>query len=238
MRLSISALILGVLFSSAVLLLPSAHAAIIDVDIVEFDFTPGDITINVGDTVRWTNQGSIVHTTTSNTMVWDSGSLSTGQQFEFLFTEAGTFAYFCIPHPWMVGSVEVKPALASDTSTISASTGGMVNFTLDGGASLAGRSYALLGTASGTTPGTPLPGGATLPLNQDFVFQFIKGNFNNAFFVNFLGAFDANGQAAATFNIPFPLPAALPPGTTLHFAYTTIVVFDHQSEPLAVSVVQ
>jgi len=42
---------------------------------------------------------------------------------------------------------------------------GVVHFDLDAGVENAGRTYFLLGSLSGTSPGIPLPGGqATLPL--------------------------------------------------------------------------
>ncbi|MBT5206234.1 MAG: hypothetical protein HOM00_03905, partial [Acidimicrobiaceae bacterium] len=30
-----------------------------------------------------------------------------GDSFSHTFTEAGTFDYFCTPHPWMTGTVVV-----------------------------------------------------------------------------------------------------------------------------------
>ena len=48
-------------------------AELSDVAIVDFDFTPAVITITAGSTVRWTNTGSFIHTSTSDTSVWDSG---------------------------------------------------------------------------------------------------------------------------------------------------------------------
>src|SRR6185503_10291584 len=71
--------------------------AIIDVSITSFAFTPPNLTINVGDTVRWTDNGG-THTTTSDTGVWNSGSLSPGQMFSFTFNTTGTFPYHCAFH--------------------------------------------------------------------------------------------------------------------------------------------
>jgi len=237
MRISIPVLLFGMLFSSMGLISSSAQAAIVDVDIVEFDFSPSSVAINLGDTVRWTNQGSISHSSTSDSALWDSGLLSPGQQFQHTFNAVGSFPYHCTPHPFMVGTVAVKPLLSADASSISASTGGVVNFTLETDPSLAGRTYVLLGSASGTTPGTPLPGGGVLPLNRGPIFQYILSNLNSNFLANFQGVFDASGMSTATLNIPFALPPVLPPGSTLHFAFTTTSPFDHQSEALPISIV-
>src|SRR5439155_18337280 len=75
-------------------------------------------TINVGDTVRWTNnEGSaIFHTSTADNGTWDSKVLANGQSFSFTFTVAGTFAYHCAVHPSMRGSVTVVgPATPAPT---------------------------------------------------------------------------------------------------------------------------
>src|SRR2546429_9965080 len=41
-------------------------------------FSPNPITIKVGDTVTWTNNGSVAHTATSNTGAWDTGQIASG----------------------------------------------------------------------------------------------------------------------------------------------------------------
>src|SRR5262245_35192238 len=51
-----------------------------------FQFVPRDLTVNVGDTVIWTNRDSAIHTTTSGTNgvksgLWDSGNLGRGGSF-------------------------------------------------------------------------------------------------------------------------------------------------------------
>ncbi|HKQ68565.1 MAG TPA: plastocyanin/azurin family copper-binding protein [Polyangiaceae bacterium] len=51
-----------------------------------------------GTTVRWVNQDSVAHTATSDSGVWDSGTLTQGQSFNFTFTTPGTFPYHCTIH--------------------------------------------------------------------------------------------------------------------------------------------
>ena len=83
---------------------------IFDVTIQDFFFSPTPVTINVGDTVRWTNNGPSPHSSTSDTSVWDSGVLNVGQTFSFTFNTAGTYLYHCSVHPSMHGSVVVNGA--------------------------------------------------------------------------------------------------------------------------------
>ena len=83
---------------------------------VEFPYFPGDLTVEAGTTITWNNQDSVVHTVTSGTSngtvgeadgLFDSGLFGTGESFEFTFTEPGTYNYFCVPHPWMTGTITV-----------------------------------------------------------------------------------------------------------------------------------
>jgi plastocyanin len=76
--------------------------------IVSFAFNPNPITINVGDTVRWTNNDPVDHTTTSPDN-WNSGSLTSGTSFSEVFESPGTFNYFCSIHPSMTATVVVNP---------------------------------------------------------------------------------------------------------------------------------
>src|SRR5581483_2830080 len=69
------------------------------VAIVDFAFQPGSVTVRVGDTVVWTNDGALVHTATSDAGVWDTGRLTAGQSGSFTFTAPGTFSYLCAVHP-------------------------------------------------------------------------------------------------------------------------------------------
>ncbi|MCO6439336.1 MAG: hypothetical protein J5J06_19780 [Phycisphaerae bacterium] len=81
-----------------------------DVSMQGIAFVPKEVTIKVGERVRWTNRESlpIVHTSTSGDPsdgnagdLWDSGNLSPGESFVRQFGEVGEFEYFCIPHQTM-----------------------------------------------------------------------------------------------------------------------------------------
>lgn len=74
-----------------------ANADTIVIDVKSNFFSPTDVTVKPGDTVRWVfDQG--VHTTTSSTGLWDSGVLSPGSTFEYTFNTVGDFAYICTLH--------------------------------------------------------------------------------------------------------------------------------------------
>ncbi len=70
-------------------------------------FSPNPVEVKVGEAVTWINDDSGRHTVTSKDGVFDSGMMGKGQSFSFTFDKAGEYAYFCSPHPSMVGTVVV-----------------------------------------------------------------------------------------------------------------------------------
>jgi plastocyanin len=96
------------------------------VSIVDLAFQPATVTAPLGGTVTWTNNGSMVHTSTSNGFdatagpaLWDSPDLSPGQTFPFTFNVGGNYGYHCTIHPTMQGSVVVKPTAQPTSGTTS-----------------------------------------------------------------------------------------------------------------------
>jgi nitrite reductase (NO-forming) len=76
-------------------------------------FSPNPIQVSTGATVTWTNDDSQPHTATSGENAtpdqrFDSGIMAPGATFDFTFTEAGQYPYFCLLHPNMVGTVSVS----------------------------------------------------------------------------------------------------------------------------------
>ncbi len=89
---------------------PRPPATTVNVSIVDFAFEPGNVTVNVNDSVKWTHNGGTItlHTTTSDSGLWDSGDLTVGQNFSHTFTTTGYFPYHCTVHPLtMKGFVRV-----------------------------------------------------------------------------------------------------------------------------------
>ena len=80
------------------------------VNIIDFNFDATGLTVNPGDTVTWTNTGTVAHTTTSDTHMWDSSALASGATFSFRFTTPGTYSYRCTIHPGMNGLIFVPGA--------------------------------------------------------------------------------------------------------------------------------
>src|SRR5688572_18828501 len=86
----------------------------------DFSFTPQSLTIQIGDTVVWTNAGG-EHTVTGDGADPFCGGASVPVNCSVTFTNAGTFPYHCIFHQsfGMVGTVIVSPA-STGTNVVSA----------------------------------------------------------------------------------------------------------------------
>lgn len=98
----------------------SPQAATSAVTVQGFKFTPGTITINVGDTVTWTNLDGTQHRAKATGGAFDTLPLAPGGGSKTLtFNTAGTFAYVCAFHPTtMSGAViVVAPATPPPTPT-------------------------------------------------------------------------------------------------------------------------
>ncbi|MDW0143315.1 MAG: cupredoxin domain-containing protein, partial [Nitrososphaeraceae archaeon] len=78
-------------------------------------YTPPTLTVPTGTTVTWKNADSTLHTVTSGSAesgesgtVFDSSYLAAGKTFQWTFSTAGTFDYYCTLHPFMKGQVVVN----------------------------------------------------------------------------------------------------------------------------------
>lgn len=77
---------------------PATPNLMFDVGIRDFFFSPVGIRVPTGSTVRWTNLGPSVHTVTSTSGQFDSGSLMPGATYSYTFNTPGTFLYYCMFH--------------------------------------------------------------------------------------------------------------------------------------------
>ena len=115
-------------------------------------------------------------------------------------------------------------------------TGGKSTFSLDAGAANVARNYIILGGVTGSSPGTPLPGGmATLPVNWDVFTTIVINLANTVIFQNFIGILDANGQASALFDTQGPVPGAA--GITMTFAFALNNPWDFASNAVEIKIV-
>ena len=76
-------------------------------------YIPSSISITAGHSVVWNNIDTAAHTVTSGSSsegsdgLFDSGLFLSSTTFEHTFDEPGSYDYFCIVHPWMIGNISV-----------------------------------------------------------------------------------------------------------------------------------
>jgi LPXTG-motif cell wall-anchored protein len=102
--------------------LHAAAASTSSVTIRDFEFDPKGITVSVGTTVTWTNEGPTAHTATADGGTFDTGNLVKGASGSYKFTKAGKYDYHCTPHPYMKASVTVTSSGGSSSPDDSSSS--------------------------------------------------------------------------------------------------------------------
>lgn len=91
------------------------------VQIMDTGFVPDRMDVMEGGKVVWKNMTQKEHTVTAKMKSgepgqekdkpsFDSGPIKPGASWEYTFTKAGTFEYYCTLHPKMTGTVVVKSA--------------------------------------------------------------------------------------------------------------------------------
>jgi plastocyanin len=131
------------------------------VTIADFSFSPSSLTIQVGDTVTWSNNGPSQHTATADNGSFDTGTLSKGQSASHTFNQAGTFTYICTIHPFMKGTIVVQGSGSSGGGGGGSSSGGSGS-----GSSSSGSGSSNSGASSGSSgaSGSSSGGHGSLPM--------------------------------------------------------------------------
>jgi plastocyanin len=130
-------------------------------------FLPAEISVPVGATVEWFNETDLQHDVSADDGSFDSkGLLGKGQKYEFKFTKAGDFTYFCTPHKdaGMKGVVKVTGAgtpttvattpTTQPTATTATTAAGQASTTTTTVKAAAGASTTTTAAANGATTTT------------------------------------------------------------------------------------
>ncbi|MEM7202084.1 MAG: hypothetical protein AAF628_17585 [Planctomycetota bacterium] len=145
------------------------------------------------------------------------------QAWVFEVTPAGQIAWeqrYTTPGFEIFHAHHTRRSLWASAEAVAASAGMTVQFDFAAGSPWGGSPYVVLGSASGTSPGTPLAG-TLLRLNQDLYFRSIVSVAGSGLFASWVGTLDAAGTAQATLALP-AMPAAAVAGVHLHHAVLTV----------------
>ena len=113
-----------------------------DVAMRDIKFVPKEITVDVGDTVTWTNEDSVDHNAIADDDSFRTPTFGEGETASVTIDEAGSFPYFCSLHANMEGRISTTGSEPSDEDD----SGGDESGGGGGGGS---------GSASGDSPLTP-----------------------------------------------------------------------------------
>jgi len=82
------------------------------IEAFDFGFKPAEATVEVGDTVTWTNTGEQIHNVKQlpgAPAKFFSEAIDVGESYEHRFTKPGNYPYLCTLHPdLMKGTLTVK----------------------------------------------------------------------------------------------------------------------------------
>ena len=120
----------GAVVFAACLVLAPAGAAVAPQEVnIEFsDYRPSQLDVLPGETVAWTNVSQRTHTVTSDTGLFDSGSVAGAGHFTFTFNDVGAYRYHCTIHPSIVGEVDVRRVTLGPLPTAAVAVGANVDF--------------------------------------------------------------------------------------------------------------
>lgn len=71
-------------------------------------YVPTRIEVDAGTTVQWKNLDAMIHTVTAVDRSFDSGVIAADGSYSRTFTKPGTYAVYCLAHPFMKATIVVK----------------------------------------------------------------------------------------------------------------------------------
>ncbi len=93
-----------VLFAAAA----SAEQQPVEVRMASNLYDPAELTVPAGTSVRFVNLDLDTHTVSQRGGGFESGLMFQRDTWSYTFSTPGSFEYFCLPHPFMVGKITVE----------------------------------------------------------------------------------------------------------------------------------
>ncbi len=129
-KTSVAILLISILSCCVAVIPPGTALAALTVEVeilrgsttlADRSFSPNPVEIAKGDTIRFVNNDSVVHTATSGDSstatpsgIFDTGFLGPNKSAEITISEAGDIPYYCTAHPTMIGVVKVSEGPTSN----------------------------------------------------------------------------------------------------------------------------
>lgn len=125
-------------------------AAIRTVAMRNIEFKPRNITIDVGDVVRWRNEDDVPHDALGRNNSFETPVIEGGETSQQSFDEGGRYPYFCSIHQGMTGTIQVG---SSGTGAGGGSGSGDTSTGSGGSAAAGGTSGTGIASGTGGTTG-------------------------------------------------------------------------------------
>ena len=77
------------------------------VKVYMFAFVPAKLTVKVGTRITFTNHDQTAHTATALNGTFDTGTINPGKSRTIVVKRSGTYAYHCLFHGFMTGTIKV-----------------------------------------------------------------------------------------------------------------------------------
>ncbi|MEO9294942.1 MAG: plastocyanin/azurin family copper-binding protein [Nitrososphaera sp.] len=145
------------------------------------DFEPDPVVVAKGDGIEWTNNDNTLHTVTQKTAaasdkpLFDSGVIKAGATFllNTATLDEGDYQYICTLHPFMTGSISIKPAGAAPAAQVEGNQTSSGNVTsapgeTPGSSNSNSSSSNNNNTAGATVTAVSIVAGSSSPTNGQF----------------------------------------------------------------------
>jgi plastocyanin len=87
----------------------STNGKTLTVDMKNITFSPKDVTLKVGQTIKWVNLDTVQHNVVADTGAdFKSDTFGQNGTFEWTAVKPGKVTYECTLHPGMVGTITVR----------------------------------------------------------------------------------------------------------------------------------
>jgi plastocyanin len=86
----------------------TSQAADTKITVDDDKYAPPDITVPVGSTVTWQNTSQNLHSAKAQDGSFDTGYINGGGEGKVTMSKAGSFEYFCEPHPYKTAKITVQ----------------------------------------------------------------------------------------------------------------------------------
>jgi hypothetical protein len=202
-------------------------------------FEPLEIHLSNNDGSTWTKVADLNHAPQWGFYAYNVGDYVTPTaQVKVRFTaedNPNDSVVEALVDDFMLRRFNFDASLYADGYEMAASSGAVVNFSLDAGPAHGNRQYLLMASLTGTEPGFDLPGGTHVPLNWDAFTNLALSLLGSPLFQNFTGTLDGLGAATATFDTQGALDPLLV-GETFSFVFVLNQPWNFASNAIGVDV--